>query len=837
MVRQLLRFGDCTLDIAARELRRGGERVELSPTVFDCIAYLVEHRARAVGRDELVAAVWARTSISDTMLGKAILAARRALGDDAERQALLRTVPRFGYHFVGAVEPVTAAMDLPATQPAVVGPAPQAPVDKPDDARLPVSGLAAENLPPAAAAVPTASPGPGLDSSRQRRRSSDALRLVAILAVIAAVFFAARHWLTLPGPPTAAQQPAPLVVAATPLPDDSCAILPAEIAADAADSWLRLGVMDLMATRLRMAGLPVLSSDSVVRLAPEGTSAEAAAASLRRAADVQHLIQPALRRSGHNWIARAELSASDGSRRAVQAEADNPIAAANAVADQLLGLLGRRVEPAAGVANLSLAELLQRVDAARLSDQMDQARALMASASAAQQREPELRLRQIQLDLRAGDLAAARRGSEALLADVPAETDPVMHGRALESDCVALSRAGDMAAALAACDGAIDLLQSRNQPLALGRAYNHRGIIHARELRRELALVDFSHARVVLGTVGDPLLLAMVDGNESALAMDHGRPAEALPGLLRAGQQFQRFGMRSEFAVAVINQVETQLALLQPLPALQASEQNWTQRQQLADPALRQRLAYERAEALAANGRLAEARSLFDEVLHGADAVATPLEQALARGGLARQELRAGQAAGALRLAQQAQGELTPAELARQRAQAWLSQVYALLLLQRVAEADQQKQAFRRWAATAKPEAAVLAELAAAAVARAQGQDENASAAFAEARKRADGQGRPDIQAQAAAAYAEDRLARGDLRGAAEPIGQLARHAETDFDAALLQWRLYLALDQDEAAAAALIRLRRLAGERPVPLLAAPGGVAVARPSAPEDRP
>jgi len=98
MNRLLLRFGDCTLDIAARELRRAGERIDLPPVVFDCIAYLVAHRDRAVGRDELVAAVWAKATISDTMLGKAILAARRAVGDTAETQAFLRTVPRFGYH-------------------------------------------------------------------------------------------------------------------------------------------------------------------------------------------------------------------------------------------------------------------------------------------------------------------------------------------------------------------------------------------------------------------------------------------------------------------------------------------------------------------------------------------------------------------------------------------------------------------------------------------------------------------------------------------------------------------------------------------------------------------
>lgn len=70
--------------------------MNLSPIVFDCIAYLIQHRDRAVGRDELVAAVWGRTSVSDAVMGKTILIARRAIGDTADEQRFLRTVPRFG---------------------------------------------------------------------------------------------------------------------------------------------------------------------------------------------------------------------------------------------------------------------------------------------------------------------------------------------------------------------------------------------------------------------------------------------------------------------------------------------------------------------------------------------------------------------------------------------------------------------------------------------------------------------------------------------------------------------------------------------------------------------
>ena len=79
----LYRFGDCRIDLAARELRRGGDLVVLSPRVFDCLALLIAHRDRAVGRDELVAHVWGKTEVTDTLLGQTILKARRAVGDSA----------------------------------------------------------------------------------------------------------------------------------------------------------------------------------------------------------------------------------------------------------------------------------------------------------------------------------------------------------------------------------------------------------------------------------------------------------------------------------------------------------------------------------------------------------------------------------------------------------------------------------------------------------------------------------------------------------------------------------------------------------------------------------
>jgi DNA-binding winged helix-turn-helix (wHTH) protein len=98
------RFDDYELDAPARELRTARGPVALPPKSFDCLVYLLERRERAVGRDELISAVWGRVDVSDALLGQTLARARRAVGDTGEEQRVIRTVARFGYHWVAPVE-------------------------------------------------------------------------------------------------------------------------------------------------------------------------------------------------------------------------------------------------------------------------------------------------------------------------------------------------------------------------------------------------------------------------------------------------------------------------------------------------------------------------------------------------------------------------------------------------------------------------------------------------------------------------------------------------------------------------------------------------------------
>src|SRR5213080_5452016 len=96
-------FDNHILDTDLRELRRGGEMIAMQPQVFDLLVHLLKYRDRVVSRDDLIALVWGGRIVSDSTLDSRINAARNAIGDNGKEQRLIRTIPRKGVRFVGAV--------------------------------------------------------------------------------------------------------------------------------------------------------------------------------------------------------------------------------------------------------------------------------------------------------------------------------------------------------------------------------------------------------------------------------------------------------------------------------------------------------------------------------------------------------------------------------------------------------------------------------------------------------------------------------------------------------------------------------------------------------------
>jgi class 3 adenylate cyclase len=91
------------------------------------LAYLVQHRAHVVTREELLAHLWPGLRISDTLLNNYIMEARKAVGDSGQVQRMIKTLHGRGYRFIA---PTTAqrAQDLHwATPRHVAVPLPTAP--------------------------------------------------------------------------------------------------------------------------------------------------------------------------------------------------------------------------------------------------------------------------------------------------------------------------------------------------------------------------------------------------------------------------------------------------------------------------------------------------------------------------------------------------------------------------------------------------------------------------------------------------------------------------------------------------------------------------------------
>jgi DNA-binding winged helix-turn-helix (wHTH) protein len=110
-------FGDCELDEAVCELRRGGVAVKLEPKAFKVLAHLIQHRDRVVTKDELLANLWPGQLVTEFALTRCIAKARQAVHDDGADQRVIKTLHRHGYRFVAAVERHTHAVAVDA-QPA-----------------------------------------------------------------------------------------------------------------------------------------------------------------------------------------------------------------------------------------------------------------------------------------------------------------------------------------------------------------------------------------------------------------------------------------------------------------------------------------------------------------------------------------------------------------------------------------------------------------------------------------------------------------------------------------------------------------------------------------------
>jgi DNA-binding response OmpR family regulator len=94
------RFGDIEVDINARTVRRGRERVELTPKEFDLLIALLQRTGRVTSRNELLRAVWGYSaSVVSRTVDTHVAELRRKLEQDAAAPRHILTVWKVGYKF------------------------------------------------------------------------------------------------------------------------------------------------------------------------------------------------------------------------------------------------------------------------------------------------------------------------------------------------------------------------------------------------------------------------------------------------------------------------------------------------------------------------------------------------------------------------------------------------------------------------------------------------------------------------------------------------------------------------------------------------------------------
>jgi TolB-like protein/DNA-binding winged helix-turn-helix (wHTH) protein/tetratricopeptide (TPR) repeat protein len=95
------RFEDFEVDLRAAEVRQNGHRIKLQEKSFQILSLLLERAGDIVTREELKQRLWPMDPLIhfEENLNTNLNRLRRALGDSANEQKFIRTIPRQGYRF------------------------------------------------------------------------------------------------------------------------------------------------------------------------------------------------------------------------------------------------------------------------------------------------------------------------------------------------------------------------------------------------------------------------------------------------------------------------------------------------------------------------------------------------------------------------------------------------------------------------------------------------------------------------------------------------------------------------------------------------------------------
>jgi DNA-binding winged helix-turn-helix (wHTH) protein/tetratricopeptide (TPR) repeat protein len=755
MVTTIYQFGDFSLHPRSRELRRNGELLELPASGFDCLVYLLEHRERPVGKDELIAAVWGRTEVSESLLAQTIVRLRRALGDTGTEQRCIKTVPRVGYRWIADTKIISNGVGDMMQPPA------------PGD-----GGIGAQSA-----------------SDKPVTRSPWRRQLLWITPLLLMLIAVAGYW------SWHASGPQPL-----PFNQGTTIVLPAEIDAPEDWKWLRLGLMDLISSDLREARIPVESSQTVLDLLDQkDTEAQS------RLASFTWTIHPRVTQSGNVWTVHLKATNPDGRVWQAEASADNVMTTAHSANYLLLAQMGA-AQPARPASSDARQQYVMRINAAALAGSTDAEQALIDNAPAEVKNTPEFEYAKSAFYCDQGMYEPCKQGLADLLQRLPAGTQPSLRGQALAHQWYVYYREHNYTQGENVLGQAIKLLQKQPDAGPLAFAYAQRAELEQIDGKFDQAASDFGLARVNYTLSGDTAGAYGIDESLADLSMQRGRFKQAIPTIQRAYEQYQQAGMRQFMPPLLQDLVMAQKLLLQHSDELATTDRYWPFEQkhwQITEDVTRHMLTYARALALADNGRTADASHLLEQMLAEVklDAKGEPGVQAVTEVLLARLALERGDTQTAETWISKVLAEqvLERDYDKRDYAQAWLVKVMVMQQGGKQEELKRTVTAMQTWAA-ALPEQSewidILTMRAQAVEAWSEGRHDQALSLLQQAISKADDLGVPELIVDVGQAYTHALLGAGKLNEAVAISGQLATWGQLDWRAAWAQAAVYRGLGQ-----------------------------------------
>ena len=768
------RFDDFELDPQKRELKQDGQSVDLASSAFDCLVYLVEHRERPVGKDELIAAVWGSTEISDNLLAQTIVRLRRVCGDTADEQRCIKTLPRVGYRWMAATTVVAGQLG-PQAEPA-------------GEASVP-AGVVTRRV-----------------ASPWRRRLWWGVPLLLLLVVAIGVGAWRIHQRAI----KAFRQ-------------GTAVVLPAQIHATEDWSWLRLGLMELIVGDLRGARVPVEGSQAVVHLLEQADKDQKAPFE-----SYAQVIQPQATLDEGRWHVQLDATAANGSTLHAEAYSDNMLKAAHEANAVLLAQMGASDSDRVATEDAKEQYLL-RMEAATHTGTLSVLRQLVDKAPPGLQRSLEFAYARAAFHCSQGEYEACKSELADLLERLPERTYPVLRGRALAQQWYVFFREHKYDEGAQSLSEAIRLLKQQNNTGYLAHAYAQRGELLVMAGRVDEAEADFGHARVNYALAGDTAGALGVDDSLASLDMERGHFARALPTIRRAYDQYQRMGMRQYLPPLLEHQVVVQKMLLQHADAFATTEEYWPLEQKF--PEFTENigvhvLMFQRADALGGIGRSAEASALLERILalieadpHGEPGLQGTVYLLLAR--LAWQRDEPGTARGWIGKALSG-GLLAWDSDLHDTADAWLLDALIAQQAGDVKEARRAVDALQAWAASlssAEQDEWIAIQLlrAQAAQAQAEGRRDEALQLQRQAMSKAGRYGVPELIADTGLPYALALLEQGKTSEAFVISGQLSVWGQLDWRVAWAQACVYRAMGQAQSAAQYERKARELAGDRKLP--------------------